>query len=98
MLKLVEIGNSHRSKGGLFEMVSDRGGRLEILHWSGFFSSLFVEKYNNFVLIDGTRKTNIYNRSLVVTTVVDSLVISVTVVFLLLLQKIHHQLRVILII
>ena len=26
MLKLVEIGNSHRSKGGLFEMVSDRGG------------------------------------------------------------------------
>ena len=32
MLKLVELGNSHRSKGGMFEMASDKGGRLEILH------------------------------------------------------------------
>ena len=81
MLKLVELGNYHSSKGGLFEMASDRGGRLKILHWLGFFSSSFVEKYNDFVLIDGTRKTNVYDRSLVVTTVVDSLVVSVTVVF-----------------
>ena len=34
MLKLVELGNYHSSKGGLFEMASDRCGRLEILHWS----------------------------------------------------------------
>ena len=78
---MVELGNSRSSKGGLFEMVSDRGGRLEILHWSGSFSSLFVEKYNDFVLIDGTRKTNIYDLSLVVTIVVDSLGVSVPVSF-----------------
>ena len=32
MLKLVELGNSHKSKGGVFEMTFDKGGRLEILH------------------------------------------------------------------
>ena len=32
MLKLVELGNSHKSKDGFFEMTSDKGGRLEILH------------------------------------------------------------------
>ena len=37
MLKLVELGNSHSSKGGLFEMASDRGSRLEIFHWSSTF-------------------------------------------------------------
>ena len=47
MLTLVELGNYHSSKGGLFEMVSDRGGILEILHWLGSYSSLFVEKYND---------------------------------------------------
>ena len=62
-------------------MVSDRGGRLDIFHWSSSFSSLFVEKYNDFVLIDGTRKTNIYDLSLVVTIVVDSLGVSVPVSF-----------------
>ena len=68
-------------------MVSDRGGRLEILHWSGSFSSLFVEKYNDFVLIDGTRKTNIYDLSLVVTIMVDSLGVLVPDGVLLLLQQ-----------
>ena len=32
MLKLVELDNSHNSKGGVFDMASDKGGRLEILH------------------------------------------------------------------
>ena len=32
MLKLVELGNSHKSKGGVFEMTSDKGGRLGKLH------------------------------------------------------------------
>ena len=82
MLKLVELGNSHSSNGALFEMASNRGGRLEILHWSGSFFSLFVEKYNNFIFIDGTHKTNIYDLSLLVTTVVDSLGISVPVGFI----------------
>ena len=60
-------------------MVSDRGGRLEILHCSGSFSSLFVKKYNDFILIDRTHKTNIYDLSLLVTTVVDSLGVSVPI-------------------
>ena len=62
-------------------MASYRSGRLKILHWAGSSSSTFVEKYNDFVLIDGTRKTNIYDLSLVVITVVDSLGTSVYVVF-----------------
>ena len=62
-------------------MASDKGGRLEILHWAGSLSSLFVDEYNDFILIDGTRKTNIYDLSLVVTTVVNSLGTSVYVVF-----------------
>ena len=44
-----------------------------------FFFLLFVEKYNDFILIDGTRKTNIYDLSLLVTTVVDSLGVSVPI-------------------
>ena len=52
MLKLVELGNYHSSKGSVFEMASNIGGRLEILHWSDSFTSLFVDKYNDFVLID----------------------------------------------
>ena len=83
MLKLVELGNFHSSKCGVFEMASDKGGRLEILYWSGSFSSLFVDKYNDFVLIDGTHKTNIYDLNLIVTTTVGSLGISVPVGFLL---------------
>ena len=71
MLKLVELGNSHSSKGGVFEMASDKGGRLEILYWAGSLSSLCVDKYNDFILIDGTHKTNIYDLSLIVTTTVD---------------------------
>ena len=82
MLKLVELVNSHSSKVSLFEMASYRGGRLEILHWLGSFFSLFVENHNDFILIDGTHKTNIYNLSLVVTTVVDSLGIPVPVGFM----------------
>ena len=34
ILKLVELGNSHSFNGGLFEMVSDRDGRLKILHYN----------------------------------------------------------------
>ena len=82
MLKLVQLGNSHRSNSALFEMASDRGGKLEILHWSGSFFSLFVEKFNDFILIDGTHKTNIYDLSLLATTVVDSLGLSVSVGFM----------------
>ena len=87
MLKLVELDNSHSSRDGVFDMASDKCGRLEILHWFGSFFSLFVDKYNDFVLIDGTRKTNIYDLSLIVTTMVDSLGISVPVGFLLALSK-----------
>ena len=83
MLKLVELGNSRSSKGRVFDMASDKGRRLEILHWSDSFSSLFVDKFNNFVLIDGTHKTNVYDLSLIVTTTIDSFGISVPVVFLL---------------
>ena len=71
MLKLVQLGNSHRSNSALFEMASDRGGKLEILHWSG-----------SFFLLDGTHKTNIYDLSLLATTVVDSLGLSVSVGFM----------------
>ena len=83
MLKLVELGNSRSSKGGVFEMASDKDGRLEILHCARSLSSLFVDKYNDFILIDGTHKTNVYDLSLIVTTTVDSLGISVPVDFLL---------------
>ena len=98
MLKLVELVNSHSSKGGVFEMASDKDGRLKILHWSGFLSSLFVDKFNDFTLIDGTHKTNTYDLSLIVTTTVDSLVISVHVGFLLAPSEILFQSRIILII
>ena len=33
MLKSVELGKYYKSKYGVFEIVSDRGGRLETLHW-----------------------------------------------------------------
>ena len=82
ILKLVELGNYHSSKGGVFEVASDRDGRLETLHWSCSFSTLFIEKYSEFILIDGTHKTNIYDLTLVVTTVVDSLGISNSARFL----------------
>ena len=95
MLKLVELVNTYSSKGGLFDMASDRGCKSKILRWSGSFSSLFVEKYNDFVRIDETRKINIYKLSLVITTEDDSLDTSVPNGFWLLLQKIHHQSRVI---
>ena len=73
MMNLVELENIYVYKCGLFDIVSYRSGRLEILHWSGFFPSLFVERHNGLVLIDRTRKTNIYDLSLFVTTVVDFL-------------------------
>ena len=81
MLKLVELGNFHSYKGGVFEMASDKGDILEILHWAGSLSSLFVDKYNDLILIDGTHKSNIYDLSLIITTMVDSLGISVPAVF-----------------
>ena len=31
----MDIGNYHKSKGGIFEMTSDKGERLETFHWSG---------------------------------------------------------------
>ena len=73
MLKLVELGNCHESNGRVFDLASGSGGRLETLHWSGSFSFFLIEKYSDFILIDGTYQTNIYDLSLVVTTVVDSL-------------------------
>ena len=51
-------------------MASDRGSRLETLHWSG-----------SFILIDRTHKTNIHNLSMVGATVVNSLGISIPVGF-----------------
>ena len=44
---------------------------------------MFVDKFNDFILIDATYKPNIYDLSLIVTTTVDSLGISVPVGFLL---------------
>ena len=44
-----------------------------MLDWYSPISKYFVPKYSGFVLIDGTHKTNIYDLSLVVTTIVDSL-------------------------
>ena len=54
-------------------MTSSNGGRLETLHWSNPLSKTFVHVFSDFVLIDGAHKTNIYELSLVVTIVVDSL-------------------------
>ena len=73
MIKLMDIGNYHKSKRGIFEMNSDKGGRLEILHWSSQYSKLLVPNCSDFLLIDGTHKTNIYDLSLILSTVVDSL-------------------------
>ena len=87
MLKLDELVNYHSSEGGVFEMASDRGGRIETLHWSGSFSSLFIEKYSDFILIDGTHNTNLYDLSLVVTTMVDSLGVSIPAGFLVTLSE-----------
>ena len=83
MIKLMELGNIHKSKKGIFEMTSDNGGRLELLHWGNLLLKTFVPVLSDFVLIDGTHKTNIYDLSLVVTTVVDSLGKSVPLGFLL---------------
>ena len=52
------------------------------MHWLGFFSSFVIERYNDFVLINGTQNTNIYDLSLVVTTVIDSLGVSIPAGFL----------------
>ena len=71
MIKLMELGNIHKSKEGIFEMTSDNGGPLETLHWSNPLSKKFVSVVSDFVLIDGTHKTNIYDLFLVVTTVAD---------------------------
>ena len=83
MIKLMELGNIHKSKEGISEMTSDNEGRLETLHWSNLLSKTFVPVLSDFVLIDGTHKINIYDLSLVVTTVVDSLGKSIPLGFLL---------------
>ena len=87
MLKLVELGKYHNSKGGVYEMASDRCSRLETLHWSDSYSSLFIEKYSNSILIDGTHKTNVYDLSLVVATVATPFGVSIPVVFLVIPSK-----------
>ena len=56
---------------------------METLHWSNPLSRTFVPGLSDFVLIDGTHKTNIYDLSLIVTTVVDSLGKSIPLGFLL---------------
>ena len=82
MLKLVELGNFHKPNGEVFELASNRGGRLQISHWSGPSSSFFIDRYSDFVLIDGTHKNDIYDLSLVVITVVDSLGVSIPTGFI----------------
>ena len=72
-VKLMELGYIHKSKVGIFKMTSDNGLRLETLYWSSSLSKSFVPNCSDFVLIDGTHKTNIYDLSLVVTNVVVSL-------------------------
>ena len=57
------------------------------MHWLGFFSSFVIERYNDFVLINGTQNTNIYDLSLVVTTVIDSLGVSIPAGFLVIPSK-----------
>ena len=47
-------------------MTSDNGGRLETLHWSNLLSKTFVSVLGDFVLIDGSHKTHIYDLSLTV--------------------------------
>ena len=64
-------------------MTSDNGGRLETLHWSNPLSRSFVPGLSDFILIDGTHKTNIYDLSLIITTVIVSLGKSVPLGFLL---------------
>ena len=78
----MDIGNYHKSKGGIFEMTSDKGKRLEILYWYSPCSKLCVPNCSDFLLIDGTHKTNIYDISLIVTIVVDSFGKSVPITFL----------------
>jgi len=73
MIKLMELGSIHKSNEGIFEMTSDNVGRLETLHWYNPLSRTFVPGLSDFVLIGGTYKTKIYDLSLIVTTVVDSL-------------------------
>ena len=90
MSKLVELVTYHKSKGGVFDITYNKGGRLETLHWLGSISSLFIEYYDIFLFIDGTHKTNIYFLSLVVTNVVDFLVSQSCWV---LITLFHHQLR-----
>ena len=51
MIKLMELGNIHKSKEGMFEMTSDNGGRLETLHWSNPLSRTFAPVLSDFVLI-----------------------------------------------
>ena len=79
----MELGNIHLSKEHIFEMTSDNEGRLETLHWASILSESGVHNYSDFVLIDSTHKSNLYDLSLVVTTVVDSLEKSVLLGFLL---------------
>ena len=87
----MELGNIHKSKEGIFEKTSDNRGRLETLHWPSPLSTSFVPTCSDFVLIDGTNKTNIYNLSLVVTTVIDALEKSVPLGFLLAVDDVWEE-------
>ena len=73
MLKLVNLDNSPKPTVIVFKIASNQGSILETLHYCGPSSNLFISKYTDFVLVDSTHKTNIYNLSLVVITVVDIL-------------------------
>ena len=64
-------------------MTSDNGERLETLYQYNPLSKTFVPVLSDFVLIDSNHKTNIYDLSLIVTTVVDSLGKTVPLGFLL---------------
>ena len=43
MLKLVELGNFHKSNGRMFALASDRGGRLETLYVRLFFFFIHIK-------------------------------------------------------
>ena len=47
MVKLVVLGNSHKQKGRVFELESDKGGRLETLNWSNYLSSSIISKHDD---------------------------------------------------
>ena len=45
MIKLMELGDIHKYKEGIFEMTSDNKERLETLHWSNPLSKSFKHSH-----------------------------------------------------